>query len=378
MTKPVVLGTVMVVVLLVEAPVSVAAAAGIEAMVAPTAMPGPAIGVPTAKPDVDVTWTLELPLVVVAPLMKLPPAPSVRAEPVAVAFVLSTKAVPLVTDKTVAPAGMPTPYTAMPGNRPAVLVTVTFGVLIVVAPAASAIELGETCVCAPVNERLSEARPPPKTVSRLVTVRSARRLSAVLVAVAALLSVSRPLAVRTCAVASAVAATLSTKVVALVTEATVAPTGIFGPEIGWPATRPVVLATVTVVEAFVVETAVRRTALAAMAETVTPAGIPVPETPMPVSTPIVPPEVRVTAPAAVAGWFKVTLRPEMAVITDPATMPVPVIGIPTTRPVASATTTVAEPATVVAPGRKTAGTTTLVEPLVVEAEPTLNAPELKM
>jgi hypothetical protein len=45
-----------------------------------------------------------------------------------------------------------------------------------------------------------------------------------------------------------VAATLSTKVVALVMEATVAPAGIFGPDTGWPTTRPVVLATVTVVE----------------------------------------------------------------------------------------------------------------------------------
>ena len=109
MTNPVVLGTVIVVVLLVEAPVSVAAAAGMEAIVAPSAMPGPAIGAPTARPAVLVTWTLTLPVVVVAPLMKLPPAPSVKAEPVAVAFVLSTKAVPLVTDKTVAPAGMPAP-----------------------------------------------------------------------------------------------------------------------------------------------------------------------------------------------------------------------------------------------------------------------------
>ena len=137
------------------------------------------------------------------------------------------------------------------------------------------------------------------------------------------------------------------------------------------------LATVTVGEALVVATAVRRTALAAMAETVAPAGMPVPETPMPVSTPIVPPEVRVTAPAAVAGWFRVTLRPEMPVMTEPRGIPVPVIGMPTTRPVASATTTVAEPATVVAPGRKTEGTTMFVEPLVVAADTTLNAPEPK-
>ena len=109
MTNPAVLGTVIVVVLLVEAPVSVAAAAGMEAMVAPSAMPGPEIGVPIARPEVLVTWTLALPFVVVAPLMKLPPAPSVKAEPVAVAFTLSTKAVPVVTDKTVAPAGMPAP-----------------------------------------------------------------------------------------------------------------------------------------------------------------------------------------------------------------------------------------------------------------------------
>ena len=85
----------------------------------------------------------------------------------------------------------------MPGNRPAVLVTVTFGVLIVVVPAASASALGEICVCEPVTERLSEARPPPKTVSRLVIARSARRFSAVLVAVAALFRVIRPLAVST-------------------------------------------------------------------------------------------------------------------------------------------------------------------------------------
>ena len=256
------------------------------------------------------------------------------------------------------------------------LVTVTFGVLIVVAPAASASALGANCVCDPVTERLSEARPPPKTVSKLVTARSARRFSAVLVAVAAVFNVMRPLAVSTWPVASPVAAMLSVKV-PVPMEATVAPAGILGPEIGWPTTRPVVLATVTVVEAFVVETAVRRTALAAMAETVAPAGIPVPETPIPVSTPIVPPEVRVTAPAAVAGWFSVTLRPETAVMTEPRGMPVPVIGMPTTRPVASVTTTVAEPATVVAPGRKTAGATTLAEPLVVAADTTLNAPEPK-
>ena len=107
MTKPAVLGTVIVVVLLVEAPVSVAAAAGMEAIVAPSAMPGPAIGAPIARPEVLVTCTLALPDVVVAPLMKLPPAPRTKPEAVvAVAFTLSVK-VPVPTVATVAPAGIP-------------------------------------------------------------------------------------------------------------------------------------------------------------------------------------------------------------------------------------------------------------------------------
>ena len=52
--------------------------------------------------------------------------------------------------------------------------------------------------------------------------------------------------------AVAVAAALRTKVVPLVTEATVAPAGMFAPTTFMPATIPVVLATVTVVLAFVV------------------------------------------------------------------------------------------------------------------------------
>ena len=77
------------------------------------------------------------------------------------------------------------------------LVTVTVGKPAVVAPLASASALGEICVWEPVTERLSEARPPPKTVNKLVIARSARRFSAVLVAVAALFRVIRPLAVST-------------------------------------------------------------------------------------------------------------------------------------------------------------------------------------
>ena len=65
-----------------------------------------------------------------------------------------------------------------------------------------------------------------------------------------------PLALSVCPEAVADAAALSTNVVPLVIEATVAPPGMFGPETGWPTTRPVVLATVTVAEAAVVAAAV--------------------------------------------------------------------------------------------------------------------------
>ena len=59
--------------------------------------------------------------------------------------------------------------------------------------------------------------------------------------------------------AVAVAFALSTNWVALVTDAMVAPAGILGPLTRMPATRPVVLATVTVVEALVVEPPVNAT-----------------------------------------------------------------------------------------------------------------------
>jgi type II secretory pathway pseudopilin PulG len=75
--------------------------------VAPSAMPGPATGAPITRPEVLVTCTLALPDVVVAPLMKLPPAPRTKPEAVvAVAFTLSVK-VPVPTVATVAPAGIP-------------------------------------------------------------------------------------------------------------------------------------------------------------------------------------------------------------------------------------------------------------------------------
>ena len=48
-------------------------------------------------------------------------------EPAAVALALRTRLVPSVTLAIVAPAGMPVPKTCMPGTRPAVLATVTFG-----------------------------------------------------------------------------------------------------------------------------------------------------------------------------------------------------------------------------------------------------------
>ena len=377
MTRPVVLATVTEVEAAVVAPPVSATGAATELMVVPKAMPGPATGMPGIKPVTLGSWTAVDEAVVVALLRKRPPAPKVRAEPVAVAALLSTKVVPLVMEATVAPAGMPAPVTAMPTERAAVLATVTLVEESVVAPEVSAIELGETWVWLPVRERLSEVRPPPLIVRRLVTVRSARRFSAEFVAVAAELRVMKPLAVRVCAEAVAVAAALSTKDVPLVMEATVAPAGMFGPEIGWPTTRPVVLATVTVVEALVVEAAVSCSGLAT-AVTVVPAEMPVPETPMPTRTPVVPPAVRVLVAAeVVAGWFSVTTKPLIAVMTESAAIPVPLIGMPTTRPVASATVTAAEPATVVAFARKMPGEETAVEAAVVEAEATLKAPELK-
>lgn len=80
------------------------------AMVVPAGIPGPEMGIPTARPAVLATVTAVEARVVVAPPMNKPPAPSVRPEAtVAVALVLRTKAVPLVTLETVAPAGMPAP-----------------------------------------------------------------------------------------------------------------------------------------------------------------------------------------------------------------------------------------------------------------------------
>ena len=377
MTSPAVLATVTEVEAAVVAPpVSVAGAASAP-MVVPAAIPGPATGMPKMRPVMLGSWTAAELAVVVAPFRKRPPAPIVRAEPVAVAAELRTKVVPLVIEATEAPAGMPGPVTAMPTTSAAVLVTVTVVEAEVVAPPVSAMELRETWVWLPVSERLSAARPPPLIVRRFVTVRSARRLREAFVAVAAALSVMRPLAVRVCAEAVAVAAALNTKVVPLVTEETVAPTGIPGPEIGWPTASPVVLVTVTVVDELVVEAAVSCSGLAT-AVTVVPAEMPVPETPMPTSTPVVPPAVRVLMAAeVVAGWLSVTVRPLIAVMTESAAMPVPLIGMPTARPVASATVTEAEPATVVAFARKMPGELTALEDAVVEAETTLNAPEPK-
>ena len=96
-----------------------------------------------------------------------------------------------------------------------------------------------------------------------VTNPLALKVWAVLVAVAARLRVNvvpfgmvaivAPFAFSVCPTAVAVAAVLSTKVVPFtLMEATVAPTGIPGPTICCPTTRPVVLVTVTVVDALVV------------------------------------------------------------------------------------------------------------------------------
>ena len=80
------------------------------------------------------------PVPVVAALRVTTPlvAVSVTPEPVKLAGTERTKVVPLVTDATVAPAGMPSPLTAMPGTMAAVLVTVTVVLSLMVVALASA------------------------------------------------------------------------------------------------------------------------------------------------------------------------------------------------------------------------------------------------
>ena len=76
----------------------------IAPIVEPAAIPGPEMGMPTARPAVLVTVTAVEPEVVEAPPMNMPPAPKVSPVP-AVPLALRTKVVALVTDATVVPAG---------------------------------------------------------------------------------------------------------------------------------------------------------------------------------------------------------------------------------------------------------------------------------
>ena len=169
-------------------------------------------------------------------------------------------------------------------------------------PPVSASAFGEICVCEPVMERLSEVTPPPKTVSRLVTLRSARKVCAVLVAVAA---------------------ALSTKLFASVMEKTVAPAGMPVPVMPMPTTMPVVPPAVSETVPAAVAGWFRVMDVPGTIAVITePAGMPVPVIGMPTARPVVLTVLTVAEPATVveaatATLVAVTLAEAAVVATEP-------------------------------------------------------------